>query len=199
MCPGTIVSLMILLQSAANPSTGSVSGKIEAAGQLPEMIVYLEAVDPNLRFAPPRQPAVISQKGAKFAPSLLVVTVGQQVDFHNDEDRPIEHNVFSRSLAKQFDLGLYPPPQSKSVVFDKPGQVKLLCSIHRYMDGMIYVCPTPFFAKVAPDGTYRIENVTPGDYRLKTWQRPARYNEQDLPIRLESGKETTLNLEMKRE
>src|SRR5207244_3353166 len=121
-----------------------------------EIVVYLESTDPARRFDPPKTPATISQKGAQFSPSLLVICVGQVVDFRNDEDRRIEHNVFSHSPAKDFDLGLYAPGPNKPVTFEKPGPVHLFCSIHRYMDGFIYVCPTPFFAQVAADGHFEI-------------------------------------------
>ena len=63
------------------------------------------------------------------------------------------------------------------VQFDKPGVVRLRCSIHRYMDGVIYVTPTPYFAVVGKDGDFSIPNVKPGTYRLKTWQRSQRYRE----------------------
>lgn len=184
---------------ATQPAAGSVSGTITAAsGQLPEMIVYLEPADPRITFPAPQEPAVMSQKGAKFSPALLVICVGQAIEFRNDEDRPIEHNVFSRSPSRPFDLGLFPPPEQRTVVFDKPGPVKLFCSIHRYMDGMIYVCPTPFFAKVAQDGSFTIANVPPGEYRLRTWQRGARFDEQNAPVRVEHGTSATVNVQMKR-
>ena len=73
------------------------------------------------------------------------------------------------------------PRNSQSVTFDKPGPVRLFCSIHRYMDGMVYVCPTPFFAHVQKDGHYEIGNVRPGEYVTKTWQRERRYLEQQSP------------------
>ena len=58
------------------------------------------------------------------------------------------------SGAEPFDLGLYKPPLGKLVTFDTPGVVRLFCSIHRTMDGMIYVCPSPFWSRVGPDGRY---------------------------------------------
>ena len=102
---------------------------------------------------------------------MTVVSVGQTVNFLNDEDRAIEHNVFSNSAPKRFDLGLYGPGKSKAVTFDKPGPVFLYCSIHRYMDGVVYVAPSPFFATVAKDGSFTITGVKPGNYNLRTWQR----------------------------
>jgi plastocyanin len=184
--------------------TGSVSGLVTATSKqrrapgLPEMIVYLDPLDPGQRLGPPGQPVVISQKGAKFSPALLVISVGQSVEFRNDEDRPIEHNVFSRSPVLPFDLGLYRPGTSKSVTFDKPGAVRLYCSVHRYMDGVIYVCPTPFFAQVGKDGRYAIEGVPPGEYYLKTWQRRRRYPEQSQAVTVSAGRNSAIDLELSR-
>src|SRR5436190_16420441 len=163
--------LLIMLVNAARAEppatqpTGTIRGTVTAESEVPlsEMVVFLESPDPN-RPAPAPPPAVkISQKGAQFAPKLLVVTVGQSVDFLNDEDRLIEHNVFSNSPTKRFDLGLYRPGESKSVTFDKPGPVFLYCSIHRYMDGVIFVSPTPYTSRVDKDGHYAIENVPAGE------------------------------------
>jgi len=181
-------------------TASSVTGTVIAEGDVPlaEMVVYLESPDPD-RAMPPAPPAVkLSQKDAQFAPKMIVITVGQSVEFLNDEARPIEHNVFSNSPAKRFDLGLYGPGQSKTVTFDKPGPVALLCSIHRYMDGMIYVAPTPYTSRVNPEGKYEIANVPPGDWVVKTWQRRKRFLEQSVPVKVVADKPTDLTLELKR-
>ena len=188
--------------AAAAASGGVVSGRVAVpAGQrLPEMVVFLESTDPGYAFAPPAEPVVVSQRDAKFDPGLVVVPVGTRVDFRNDERRPIEHNVFSRTPGSEFDLGLYKPGAADKVVkFDTPGPVRLYCSIHRYMDGVVYVCPTPLFAEVGRDGSYRIDNVPPGEYRLKTWQRNARFADREVFVKMAGGAAPVeLNLEMSR-
>lgn len=184
---------------ATQPSS-SISGTVIAEGDVPlaEMVVFLESPDAD-RAMPAPPPAIkVSQKDAQFSPRMVVVTVGQSVEFLNDEDRPIEHNVFSNSPAKRFDLGLYGPGQSKSVVFDKPGAVSLFCSIHRYMDGVVFVSPTPYTSRVNPDGHYQIDNVPPGDWIVKTWQRRKRFLEMSVPVKVEDAKTATVALELKK-
>lgn len=177
-----------------------VSGNISvpASGRRPQMVVYLTPVNDQQELPPPADTVVVSQKGAKFSPSLVVISVGQGVEFRNDEGRPIEHNVFSRSPVKQFDLGLFPPGEERQVVFDSPGVVRLYCSIHRYMDGVIYVCPTPLFAVVDDAGRYRIENVREGEYDMHIWQRRQRYSDQTKRIKVNAGSPQTTNLELNR-
>lgn len=190
----------IAAPAPATQPAGSVSGRIVASGDVPlaEMVVYLEAADPAAQFATPAGSAKVSQKGAKFAPALTIVSVGQTVDFINDEDGSIEHNVFSNAPPKKFDLGMYPPGQSRSVTFDKPGPVFLYCSIHRYMDGIVFVAPTPFHSRVNADGTYRISDVPPGKWLIKTWQRRRRFREAAVAATLEAGQAATIDLELHR-
>ena len=185
---------------ATKPATSTVKGTVTAASEIPlsEMVVYLESPDPKRPITPATQPVDVSQKGAQFAPRLTVVSVGQTVNFLNDEDRPIEHNVFSNSPAKRFDLGLYGPNESKSVTFDKPGPVFLYCSIHRYMDGVVFVAPTPYTSLVDKDGQYRIDAVPPGAWVLRTWQRRRRFPEKKVPVTVGTDKAAVVDLELKR-
>jgi len=71
---------------------------------------------------------VVEQKNKAFAPTTLKIKVGDAIDFRNAD--PFNHNVFSLSDVKTFDLGSYPQGQSKKVVFDKAGTAEIECAIH---------------------------------------------------------------------
>jgi plastocyanin len=109
----------------------------------------------------------VSQKRAIFAPHVLPVMAGTTVEWPNKDD--IFHNVFSYSEAKSFDLGLYKDPDAKSVLFDKPGQVDVFCSIHANMSCVVLVLQNPYFAVSDARNRYAITNVPPGTYLLKAW------------------------------
>ncbi len=80
---------------------------------------------------------VISQKNKQFEPKSLNVKVGESITFKNDDT--FNHNVFSLSDTKMFDLGSYPGGASKSVKFDKAGTVEVECAIHPDMKMTIQV------------------------------------------------------------
>ncbi|MBI3179505.1 MAG: hypothetical protein HYZ27_07570, partial [Deltaproteobacteria bacterium] len=63
----------------------------------------------------------IVQRFKRFDPRVTVISTGKVVEFPNF-DR-IDHNVFSLSDAKTFDLGLYRSGASRSLLFDRPGVV----------------------------------------------------------------------------
>src|SRR5215212_1191 len=89
-----IAALMLVLIGdrvavAAEPATqpaGAVAGKVTSPGEVPlsEMVVYLESPDAKREIVVPKNPVKVSQKGAKFSPSVVIVCVGQSVDFLND-------------------------------------------------------------------------------------------------------------------
>jgi hypothetical protein len=130
------------------------------------VVVYLEPLDASAPPPPPRR-SVVRQRGARFDPGFVVIAAGQTVDMPNDD--PIYHNVFSYSKPNDFDLGLYPSGQSRSVTFRHPGVVRTYCSIHESMNGTVFVSPTPLFAVVDDAGRFEIAEVPPARYRLRTW------------------------------
>ena len=80
---------------------------------------------------------VVGQKSKKFTVDELSIKVGDSVEFLNED--PFHHNVFSLSDTATFDLGSYDQGQSKSVVFDSPGEVEVECAIHPRMRMLIKV------------------------------------------------------------
>ena len=111
------------------------------------------------------------QKDKTFTPHVLAITVGTTVDFPNFD--PIFHNAFSNYNGKTFDLGLYAPQTSKSVVFSKPGIVRVFCNIHASMSAVIAVLETPYFDVTKKNGSFEIANVPQGEYRLRVFHERA--------------------------
>jgi plastocyanin len=142
--------------------------------------------------APPVPTAVprVYQKDARFSPQFLAVAAGQSVAMPNDD--AIYHNVFSYSTPNDFDLGLYPAGESRSVTFRHHGVVRTYCSIHESMSGTIFVAPNRYFAVMRANGDFEIRDVAPGRYNLSTWceRLPALTRE----IQVEPGKGTPLEL-----
>jgi plastocyanin len=153
-----------LLATAPVASAGTISGTVPVSGaaDADRTVVYVETV-PKSSF--PADRVRMSQKGARFSPSLLPVVAGSNVDMTNDDW--VAHSVFSKSEVEPFDLGLYSPGVAKSVAFDRTGPVEVFCSIHPRMNAVVLVLQNPYFAKPEADGSYSIEGVPPGTYTLK--------------------------------
>jgi plastocyanin len=99
---------------------------------------------------------------------VAVVQTGTNLMFPNMD--AVYHNVFSNSPRNSFDLGTYQAgDKARSVTVTGPGVVDIFCNIHQKMSAKVLVVPSVLFAKVRPDGTFRIENVPPGVRRLVAW------------------------------
>ncbi len=117
----------------------------------------------------PRSPRdrVMEQRNRDFAPKMLVVRLGSTVAFPNYDN--VYHNVFSRSDARAFDLGIYKNGQSRELVFDKEGIVRLGCNLHANMAGYIVVVNAPHYAVSDDKGNFKFKSLPPGKYKLKAW------------------------------
>ncbi|MFQ6043756.1 MAG: hypothetical protein ACE5PV_23120 [Candidatus Poribacteria bacterium] len=174
---GILMSLWISSLTLGGTIVGAVA--VKGLPSPKNVAVYIEKVGEN-RFKPPKEAAVLDQRDMMFIPHIMPILLGAKVDFPNNDT--VRHNVFSASKAKMFDLGAYLPGATKSLVFDKPGVVQLLCNIHAEMSAYILVLKNPYFAVTDKKGMFRIPNrdamktakleypeLTAGKYILKTW------------------------------
>jgi len=141
-------------------------------------VVWLEPLDntANLGDRPPH--VRMLQKDKMFHPHILPILVGTAVEFPNAD--PIFHNAFSNYDGQLFDVALYPPGSSRTVVFRKPGVVRVFCNIHPSMAAIILVLKTVYYTKVASDRSYRIPNVPPGQYALSFFDERATGEQKTL-------------------
>ncbi|MGH9886260.1 MAG: methylamine utilization protein [bacterium] len=163
-------TVAVAVLAAASPAlAGTVTGnaKVASAADAERTLVYVDTV-PAGSFSPPSGVARLSQKGSTFRPALLAVVRGTQVDMTNDDW--VAHNVFSKSEAKSFDLGLYAQDTQKLVTFDKVGVVQVFCSIHPRMNAVVVVLQNPFFAKPSRDGRFSLAGVPAGSHQLKLFR-----------------------------
>jgi len=156
------------------------SAKETAAPGPPIAAVYLEGDFSGLSPGEAKV-EVLKQVGHQFVPKLLSVRAGSTVEFLNlDEDY---HNILSYSKVKRFDLGRYrkgdPTP---TILFDKPGMVKIYCEIHKHMRGVIFVHDSPYFTETDARGNFRIEEVPAGSYKLKVFFSKRVNWERDIEV-----------------
>ena len=115
------------------------------------------------------------QKNKRFTPHMLVVTPGTQIEFPNLD--PYFHDVFSIYRGKPFDLGLYESGAVRKVRFTQPGVSFIFCNIHPEMSAAVVVLRTQHFAVTPRDGSFQINKVPPGRYKLEVWSELASEDE----------------------
>ena len=155
----------------------TISGKVTAsdATSRAETVVYLKTAPGSTA-----RKGAVDQKGMKFIPHVLVITVGDTIEFQNHDG--VNHNVFSTDNGG-FNLGTFKPNETRSHAFTSANvSYSVLCSVHPEMHGYIFVGQNPYHAVVGADGSYSINNVPPGAYDVAVWNPTLKAASQHVTV-----------------
>jgi plastocyanin len=203
------LAVLALMAFPANTLAGKIKGTVKVKGlRTPaDILVYLSkapAADVDLS----KTKFVMDQQNLAFIPHVLPIPLGATVLFPNNDQ--VDHNVFSMSRTKTFNLGSYKPGQSQTVVFDKPGIVEVRCDVHAEMAAYILVMKNPYFAVTDRKGNFEIPDsgylqqvglegiadLPPGKYSIKT--RHEKLKTQKKSIVVPDNGDGTVQLDLKR-
>ena len=137
----------------------------------------------------------VAQKGRKFTPDLVAITVGEKVAFPNYD--AFLHNVFSLSGTRKFDLGSFTRGESKERLFPEAGVVDVYCNIHPEMAATILVLPNRRHVNASAEGKFRIDGVPPGEWTVFAYTRRAT-KPVSTKVTVTSGAETPVDLALVR-
>jgi hypothetical protein len=111
---------------------------------------------------------ILDNQKCAFAPHVQVATVGSELLLKNSD--PILHTVHAR-LGKEtlFNVGL---PKWRQVIkrLDRPGVIRIDCDVlHTWMSAAIVVTDTPYFAISDAGGSFVIDSLAFGPYEMEIW------------------------------
>ena len=188
---------------------GKITGSIKVKGlrSPSNVLVYLTNA-PSVTIDLSNTKFVMDQRNLTFIPHVLPIPVGATVHFPNNDK--VDHNIFSLSKAKNFNLGSYRPGESKDVLFDKPGIVELRCDVHAEMAGYIMVMKNPYWAMTDKNGWFEIPDsndlksfgivgipvLSPGKYFLKTWHE--KLNSKRIPVIVKDDGDISVKVDLTR-
>lgn len=123
----------------------------------------------------PPKPVVIDQKDCMYRPRVQGAVVGQKLVIKNDDGTT--HNVHLRAMefghrqGRETIFNRAQPkgvPPIQSTVVDEP-LIKVKCDQHAWMSAYLVVSDNPYFDTTGEDGTFTIEKVPVGTYKLEAW------------------------------
>lgn len=114
----------------------------------------------------------LSSSDCQLDPRVQAVVKGTTVNVFND-DRLLHRLVFIRAGTHDtltqmpfFNVGQVVPSERLA---KQAGIVEVRCTIHPWTHGYVLVFDHPYFAVTDTDGTFRIDSLPPGTYRLMVW------------------------------
>ncbi len=167
-------SLACLARGASVTGTVELTNSQDSAARKHNyagVVLWLQPVDRETPVPQVPRQVAMKQQNKHFTPHVVAIQAGGSVSFPNLD--LIFHNAFSKFSGVPFDVGLYPPDTTRTVLFGRPGVVQVFCNIHSTMSGIIDVVPTPWYDVTTATGKFTIGNVPPGEYNLHIFHERA--------------------------
>jgi plastocyanin len=153
-------------------------------GKLANVFVYIKDGLPPRGFPAPSDPVVLDQKGCRYVPHMMGIMVGQPFKITNSDSA--DHNIH--------DLPKNNPQWNESQMAKDPAIVKtfknpemmlaLQCNQHPWMRAYINVMSNPYYAVSAPDGSFTIRNLPPGEYTVAAMHE--KFGEKTMKVKVDA-------------
>ncbi|HED67120.1 MAG TPA: hypothetical protein ENJ09_16385 [Planctomycetes bacterium] len=162
---------------------------IDANGGVANVVLTIKATDVKV----PESPIELDQKGCRFEPRVIVVPVGATVRYANSDET--NHNIHTFAKKNQ--------PLNKNVAggthleqtFSKAEVVEVKCDVHTWMKSYVVVTDASNFAVSARDGSFKIEGLPPGEYKVEWWHEELGKGKTET-IKVEAGKDSPMTLKV---
>jgi plastocyanin len=168
---------------------------VSSKGTLANAFIYLKSGLDGKRFETPAAPVVIDQSGCWFHPRVLGIQTNQTLSVVNSD--PVTHNIHPMAQINRewnHSQGAGDAPLARK--FIKPEvMIRVKCNIHSWMRAFIGVVDNPYFAVSKADGTFKIEDLSPGTYTFEIWQE--NLGTQDVQITIAPHRNAQLNVVFK--
>ena len=132
------------------------------------------------------KPAHVDQVDCMYTPRIQGVVAGQTLEIKNSDGTL--HNVHTYKGADSW-FNQAQPKGSASMTKESPEDptvVKLSCDVHPWMRGFVVVTDHPFFAVSGADGSFTIDKVPAGKYKLEAWH--STYGLKTADVEVADGK-----------
>ena len=157
-------------------------------------VVYLVDIAKGKAWPAQAKPPEINNTKCKFEPHIQVVRAGKLDVTNSDPMLHNTHGYYGRRTA--FNLALPNEGQRIPVDMTRPGEVRIDCDVHGWMEAWIYVVDNPYYAVTSADGKFTVVDIPAGTYKLVAAHPFTGPVEQSVTVA--AGKPSDLNIELKK-
>jgi hypothetical protein len=174
-------------------TTQEVSEVSVADGKLADVFVRIAEGLPDQKWPARTDAVTLDQKGCVYVPQMIGIQVDQPFLVLNSD--PLLHNVHAYVKRSEFNLAM--PKQGSKIEKKFKSQdleARIACEVHPWMQATLRVVDHPFFAVTGADGSFTIENVPAGKYKLEL--EHAKLGKQTMDVEVTGGQTADVKAEL---
>jgi hypothetical protein len=180
-----------------------------SGGELLDAVVYIQDIKTGKKWPAPNYK--FDQKTCAFSPYISVMRNKKKVEVVNLD--PIGHNIHTYEYIGKIALSKLKPgginmtvlnvgqPDQgftfkKKIKLRRDNQMKMECDIHNFMHGWMLALENPYYDMTKADGTFKIDNVPAGTYKVIAWHPTFGTHEQKVTVSGGASQSATFELQM---
>ncbi len=168
-----------------------IVAKVKDKQVLVNAVVTLVGITKGKAF--PKENPVLDQKACMFVPHVMVVAPGAEFKVTNSDD--CHHNVRCRSELNPECNNVVEPRSDAVLQFPEPERLLIRCEMHPWMRCWVVVATNPYFAVTGEDGTFKIDKIPAGTYKLTAWHETL--GEQTREVVIKAGEDSSVEYSFK--
>ena len=124
----------------------------------------------------------LDQKQCRYEPHVLAMPVDSELKIHISD--PFNHNIHTYSFDNDpINIMFTPNQEAYSQEMEEAEIIKVECDLHSWMTAWIVVTPNSYSAISEGNGTFEIDDVPPGNYKLTAWHETLGSLTKDITIK----------------
>ena len=139
-------------------------------------------------------PPALTQAECVYGPHVQTAVLGQELRITNHDD--VLHNIhaYADNQDTLFNVAQPIKDMTFSIELERDGVVRVQCDVHSWMQAYVVVSPHGYAAVTAGDGSFRLEGIPPGSYKIQAWHEALGTLDKDLTI--VAGQDTRINFDV---
>jgi hypothetical protein len=160
---------------------------VSADGKIANVVVFIQEITQGKAMS--RSVPTITNKDARFEPHVQAF---HQREFLIRSEDPVLHNTHPYLGRKEeggrslYNVAISPGEggQAKETLrpLKRPGMHQIRCDAHDWMRGWVWVLDHPYGVVSSADGSFSIDNVPPGTYKITAWHEKLGEQEAEVTV-----------------
>lgn len=132
----------------------------------------------------------------RFAPHVTLAPIGTTVHIANLD--PFDHDIFSPSPAKRFDLGLIAHGEERNLTFMRGGVIQLFSNRIAAMKGYVIAVDSRAYGTTDLRGDVLLSDIPTGNQTIAIWHELTGERREDIKVQRSAEIDLSYTLDGKR-